>query len=325
MIRIGIYGYGNLGKGIEKAIEKNEDTSLFAVFTRRDVQTVKIQTPGALVLPADRAAEYKNEIDVMILCGGSKSDLPLQSPELARNFNIVDSFDTHKKIPEHLLCVDRAAREGEKTAIISAGWDPGMFSLMRLYSEAVLPQGVTATFWGKGVSQGHSDAIRRIEGVLDAKQYTVPKEEAVISVREKGIVPPTPREKHERICYVVLKEGADAERVRSEIITMPDYFADYDTEVHFISMEELVRVHSGIPHGGTVIRSGQTSDGVSHGIEYSLRLDSNPEFTSSVLVAFARAAYRMSKKGQYGCSTVFDIPPVMLSCKERDTLISELL
>ena len=285
MIRIGIYGYGNLGRGVEAAIKQNSDMELVAVFSRRNPQSVKINTEGVKVCHADEAASYKDKIDVMILCGGSATDLPVQTPAMAKLFNVIDSFDTHAKIPEHFGEVDKAAKESGKVAIISVGWDPGMFSLNRLYGEAILPEGSTYTFWGKGVSQGHSDAIRRIEGVLDARQYTIPVPESLNAVRS-GVNPElTTRQKHTRECFVVAEEGADLNRIENEIKTMPNYFADYDTTVHFISKDELMRDHSGIPHGGFVIRSGRTGDGNNHIIEYSLKLDSNPEFTSSVLVA----------------------------------------
>ncbi|MBQ5893352.1 MAG: diaminopimelate dehydrogenase, partial [Clostridia bacterium] len=306
-IRIGIFGYGNLGRGVECAIRQNPSMELVAVFTRRDPQTVK--TVGDVrVLPADMAPEMKDRIDVMILCGGSAKDLPVQTPELAKHFHVVDSFDTHARIPEHFANVDASAREGGRVAVISVGWDPGMFSLNRLYANAILPEGTDYTFWGKGVSQGHSDAIRRIEGVLDAKQYTIPVEEALRAVRAGENPTLTAREKHLRECFVVAKEGADKARIEREICEMPHYFADYDTTVHFISLEELKREHGGIPHGGTVIRSGRTgAEGENrHVVEYSLKLDSNPEFTASVLVAYARAAYRMSLEGQCGCKTVLD-------------------
>ncbi|MBQ1261788.1 MAG: diaminopimelate dehydrogenase [Clostridia bacterium] len=325
-IRIGIFGYGNLGRGVECAIRQNPDMELVAVFTRRDPQTVK--TVGDVrVLPADMAPEMKDRIDVMILCGGSAKDLPVQTPELAKHFHVVDSFDTHARIPEHFANVDASAREGGRVAVISVGWDPGMFSLNRLYANAILPEGTDYTFWGKGVSQGHSDAIRRIEGVLDAKQYTIPVEEALRAVRAGENPTLTAREKHLRECFVVAKEGADKARIEREICEMPHYFADYDTTVHFISLEELKREHGGIPHGGTVIRSGRTgAEGENrHVIEYSLKLDSNPEFTASVLVAYARAAYRMSLEGQCGCKTVLDIPPAYLSACDADELRRRLL
>ncbi len=321
-IRIGILGYGNLGKGVECAIKQNPDMELAAVFTRRDPQSVSILTEGVPVCRIANAAEWKDKIDVMILCGGSATDLPVQTPEFARMFNVVDSFDTHAKIPEHYANVDTAAKEGKKVGIISVGWDPGMFSLNRLYANAILPDGKDYTFWGKGVSQGHSDAIRRVEGVKDAKQYTIPVDAALEAVRNGENPELTTREKHTRECFVVLGEGADAKRVEEEIKTMPNYFSDYDTTVHFISEEELKRDHRGIPHGGFVLRSGKTGwDGEhSHLIEYSLKLDSNPEFTSSVLVAYARAAYRLSQEGVSGCKTVFDIAPAYLSEKSGEEL-----
>ncbi len=327
MIRIGIFGYGNLGRGIESAIRQNPDMELVAVFTRRDPAALKINTEGVEVASANNVADYKDKIDVMILCGGSATDLPVQTPELAKMFTVVDSFDTHAKIPEHFANVDAAAKEGGNIAMISVGWDPGMFSLNRLYAGAVLPEGKDYTFWGKGVSQGHSDAIRRIEGVLDAKQYTIPVEAALEAVRSASAPELTTREKHTRECFVVAEEGADLARIEKEIKKMPNYFADYDTTVHFISAEELKRDHSGIPHGGFVIRTGKTGFNKEHNhvIEYSLKLDSNPEFTSSVIVAFARAAYRLSTQGDCGCKTVFDIPPALLSIKSAEELRKELL
>ena len=326
-IRIGIYGYGNLGRGVENAIRQNPDMTLRAVFTRRDPASLRIQTPTAEVCRVDEAPRMTDEIDVMILCGGSATDLPAQTPDMARFFNVVDSFDTHAKIPTHFANVDAAAKDAGKVAVISVGWDPGLFSLNRMYAGAVLPDGKDYTFWGRGVSQGHSDAIRRIDGVLDAKQYTVPVEAALDAVRSGENPELSTREKHLRECYVVAKEGADLARIENEIKTMPNYFADYDTTVHFISKEELDRDHAGIPHGGMVIRCGKTGAdlGNSHIIEYSLKLDSNPEFTSSVLVAYARAAYRMSQEGMRGCKTVLDIPPAYLSPKSGETLRKELL
>ena len=325
MIRIGIYGYGNLGRGVECAISQNDDMELVAVFTRRSPESVKINTQGARVLHIDDALNMKDEIDVMVICGGSATDLPVQTPFLAKYFNVIDSFDTHAKIPEHFANVDKSAKENSHTAMISVGWDPGMFSLNRMYAGAILPNGKDYTFWGKGVSQGHSDAIRRIEGVADAKQYTIPVEAALDEVRS-GVGPTlTTRQKHTRECFVVAKEGADLERIENEIKTMPNYFADYDTTVHFISQEELNKNHSGIPHGGFVIRTGETSDGKKHVIEYSLKLDSNPEFTASVIVAYARATYRMACEGMYGCKSVFDVPPAYLSPKSGEELRKELL
>ncbi len=326
-IRIGILGYGNLGKGIECAIKQNPDMELAAVFTRRDPSGVTIQTDGVPVCSVAEAGDWKDKIDVMILCGGSATDLPQQTPEYARMFNVIDSFDTHAKIPEHYANVDAAAKEGNKIGIISVGWDPGMFSLNRLYANAILPDGKDYTFWGKGVSQGHSDAIRRVKGVKDAKQYTIPVDEALEAVRNGENPELTTRQKHTRECFVVLEEGADAAKVEEEIKTMPNYFSDYDTTVHFISEEELKREHSGIPHGGFVLRSGKTgwNGENSHLIEYSLKLDSNPEFTSSVLVAYARAAYRLSEEGQCGCRTVFDIAPAYLSEKSGEELRKTML
>lgn len=326
-IRIGISGYGNLGRGIECAIKQNPDMELTAVFTRRDPATVRILTEGVPVCRAEDAGEWKDKIDVMILCGGSATDLPKQTPEYAGMFNVIDSFDTHAKIPEHYANVDTAAKKAGKIGIISVGWDPGMFSLNRLYANVILPDGKDYTFWGKGVSQGHSDAVRRIEGVKDAKQYTIPVEAALEAVRNGENPDLTTRQKHTRECFVVLEEGADPMKVEEEIKTMPNYFSDYDTTVHFISEEELKRDHSGIPHGGFVLRSGKTgwNGENSHLIEYSLKLDSNPEFTSSVLVAYARAAYRLSQEGQCGCRTVFDIAPAYLSAKSGEELRKTML
>jgi len=326
-IKIGIFGYGNLAKGVELAVRKCPDMELAAVFTRRDPRGVKIKTEGVPVYHADDVLKYKDDIDVMVLCGGSATDLPTQTPEMAKHFNVIDSFDTHAKIPTHFDNVDKCAKESGKVAIISVGWDPGMFSLNRMYAGAVLPDGEDYTFWGKGVSQGHSDAIRRIDGVLDARQYTIPKEEALQAVRSGKAPELSTRDKHLRECFVVAEEGADLERIKNEIVTMPNYFADYDTIVNFISMEELKANHSGIAHGGFVIRSGKT--GVNgenkHIIEYSLKLDSNPEFTASVLVAYARAAYRLNKEGVKGCKTVFDIAPAYLSDKSAEELRAHLL
>ena len=325
MIRIGIFGYGNLGRGVEAAIKQNSDMELVAVFSRRDPAGVKINTEGVKVCHIDEAKNYADKIDVMILCGGSATDLPVQTPEMARMFNVIDSFDTHAKIPQHFANVDKEAKNSGKVAIISVGWDPGMFSLNRLYGAAILPEGKDYTFWGKGVSQGHSDAIRRIEGVLDAKQYTIPVPDALDAVRSGSNPDLTTRQKHTRECYVVAEDGADLARIENEIKTMPNYFADYDTTVHFISKEELVRDHSGIPHGGFVIRSGKTGSGNNHIIEYSLKLDSNPEFTSSVLVAYARAAARLNREGVSGCKSVLDIAPSYLSPKSGEDLRKELL
>ncbi|MBE7068056.1 MAG: diaminopimelate dehydrogenase [Clostridiales bacterium] len=323
-IRIGIYGYGNLGRGVELALTQNDDMQAVGVFTRRDPSTLKTLT-GIPVYTADEVKKYANDIDVMILCGGSATDLPTQTPALAEHFNVVDSFDTHAKIPQHLLAVDTVSKKSGKTAIISAGWDPGMFSLARLYGETVLPVGETYTFWGKGVSQGHSDAIRRIEGVADAKQYTIPVQSAMQAVREGKNPTLSTAEKHERECFVVAKEGADKARIEREIKTMPNYFADYNTTVHFISQEELNEKHGGLPHGGVVIRSGETGGAHKHVVEYSLKLDSNAEFTASVLVACARAVYRLNGQGVTGCKTILDIPPVYLSGKNREELIEKLL
>ncbi len=322
--RIAILGYGNLGKGVECAIKKNPDMELVAIFTRRNPNDLKINS-NAQVVSAEEIESWQNKIDVLIICGGSATDLPKQSPKYAKLFNVVDSFDTHAKIPEHFENVDKSALENNKTAIISVGWDPGMFSLNRLYANVILPDGKDYTFWGKGVSQGHSDAIRRIEGVKDAKQYTIPIEEALSEVRAGNNPELTTREKHKRECFVVLKEGANASKIEQEIKTMPNYFIDYDTTVHFISQEELNEKHSGIPHGGFVLRSGETSKNTKHLIEYSLKLDSNPEFTSSVLVAYARAAHKLNKEGQFGCKTVFDIAPAYLSAKTPDELRASML
>ena len=326
-IRIGIMGYGNLGRGIECAIRQNADMELAAVFTRRDPETVSVLTEGVAVCSVSEAEQWKDKVDVMILCGGSATDLPEQTPKYASMFNVVDSFDTHARIPEHFTNVDAAAKESGKVGIISVGCDPGMFSLNRLYANAILPDGKDYTFWGKGVSQGHSDAIRRVEGVRDAKQYTIPVEAALEAVRNGENPELSTRQKHTRECFVVLEEGADAAKVEEEIKTMPNYFSDYDTTVHFISQEELDKNHSGIPHGGFVLRSGKTGwEGEhSHLIEYSLKLDSNPEFTSSVLVAYARAAYRLYKEGQSGCKTVFDIAPAYLSSKSGEELRASML
>ena len=326
-IRIGIFGYGNLGRGVEAAIAHNPDMELCAVFTRRPPETVKLRTAGVPVMLADEAKNMTDKIDVMIICGGSATDLPVQTPAIASMFNCIDSFDTHAKIPEHFANVDAAAKESGKVALISCGWDPGMFSVMRAYSESILPDGSTYTFWGKGVSQGHSDAIRRIEGVLDAKQYTIPVDSALEAVRSGNAPELSTREKHTRECFVVAKEGADLERIEREIKTMPNYFADYDTTVHFISAEELKRDHSGIPHGGFVIRSGKSGleNENTHVMEFSLKLDSNPEYTSSVLVATARAVVRLNREGASGARSILDIPPSYLSPKSPDQLRRELL
>lgn len=326
-IRIGILGYGNLGRGVECAIKQNDDMELKAVFTRRSPDSVRILTDSAKVYHIDDILSKKEEIDVLIICGGSATDLPVQTPEYVKYFNVVDSFDTHARIPEHFARVDERAQESGKIGMISVGWDPGMFSLNRVYAGAVLSDGKDYTFWGKGVSQGHSDAIRRIEGVADAKQYTIPVEEALEQVRSGAQPELTTRQKHTRECFVVAKEGADLARIEKEIKEMPNYFADYDTTVHFISQEELDREHSGIPHGGFVIRTGRTgwNNENHHVIEYSLKLDSNPEFTSSVLVAYARAAYRMNQEGQKGCKTVFDVAPAYLCRESGEELRARML
>ncbi len=313
-IKIGILGYGNLGRGVECAVRQNDDMELTAVFTRRDPSTVSILTEGVNVYSVNDILSHREDVDVLIICGGSATDLPEMTPKYAKDFNVIDSFDTHARIPEHFANVDAAARSGNKVAMISVGWDPGMFSLNRAYANAILPCGKDYTFWGKGVSQGHSDAIRRIDGVADARQYTIPVEAAVEAVRNGSNPELSTREKHTRECFVVAKEGADKEKIEKEIVTMPNYFADYDTTVHFISQEELDRDHKGIPHGGMVIRSGVTgwNNETGHVIEYRLSLESNPEFTSSVLVAYARAAYRMNREGLSGCKTVFDVAPAYL-------------
>ena len=325
-IRIGILGYGNLGRGVELAIQHCPDMELKGVFTRRDPATLKTVT-GANVYSMEQAETMQDEIDVMILCGGSATDLPEQTPKFAARYNVVDSFDTHAKIPEHFAAVDAAAKAAGKTALISSGWDPGMFSLNRVLAQAILPQGDTYTFWGKGVSQGHSDAIRRLEGVKDARQYTIPVEAALEAVRSGEAPQLTTRQKHLRECFVVAEEGADLARIEHEIVTMPNYFADYDTTVHFISEEELKANHSGIPHGGFVIHSGKTgaNNENTHVIEYALKLDSNPEFTASVLVAYARAVYGMHQDGMTGCKTVFDVAPRYLTPMSDEELRKEML
>ena len=323
-MRIGIFGYGNLGRGVETAIEKNEDATLVGIFTRRDPATIKTRF-GAPVYHASRVKDFCDQIDVMILCGGSATDLITQTPELASLFNVVDSFDTHARIPEHFANVDKAAEAAGKVAVISCGWDPGMFSLLRVYSGAILPDGKDYTFWGKGVSQGHSDAIRRIEGVVDARQYTVPVEAALEAVRSGKNPELSTREKHTRECFVVAEEGADLARIEKEIKEMPNYFADYDTTVTFVTLDELRRDHAALPHGGFVIRSGETSDGNKQMIEYRLKLDSNPEFTGSVLVAVARAATRLAAKGEKGCKTIFDRPPAILSPESPESLRAHCL
>ncbi len=326
-MRIGILGYGNLGKGIECAVKQNTDTELVGVFTRRDPSSVKILTPGVPVYNVNEILAHKDEIDVLIICGGSATDLPTMTPEYAKYFNVIDSFDTHARIPEHFANVDKAAKESGHTALISAGWDPGMFSLNRLYANCILPEGNDYTFWGKGVSQGHSDAIRRIAGVKDARQYTIPVPEALASVRAGENPTLSTRQKHTRECFVVAEEGADLAKIENEIKTMPNYFADYDTTVHFISEEELKKNHSELAHGGFVFRTGVTgwNNEHKHVIEYSLKLDSNPEFTSSVIVAFARAINRLHKEGVNGCKTVFDIAPSYLSPMSGEEIRAHLL
>ena len=325
-MKIAIYGYGNLGKGVECAVKYHTDCELVGVFTRRAPETVKTVS-GVPVFSADKISEFKNKIDVLILCGGSATDLPEMTPALARDFNVVDSFDTHARIPEHFANVNKSALESNHTALISAGWDPGLFSILRAYSSAVLPNGKDYTFWGRGVSQGHSDAIRRIEGVLDARQYTVPVNEALAAVRSGNNPELTTREKHTRECYVVAEEGADLARIENEIKTMPNYFADYDTTVTFITADELKKDHSGLPHGGSVIRSGATgfAGENKHTVEFSLKLDSNPEFTASVLVAYARAVYKMYSRGAFGCKTVLDVCPADLSTLSSEELRAHLL
>ena len=326
-MKIGIYGYGNLGRGVENAIKQNPDMELVAVFTRRDPSSLKIATESAKVVNTNDVLSYKDKIDVMVICGGSATDLPEMTPFLAEHFNVIDSFDTHAKIPEHFARVNETASKGSKVAIISVGWDPGMFSLNRLYSNAILPEGADYTFWGKGVSQGHSDAIRRLDGVADARQYTVPVDEALEKVRAGENPVLTTRQKHTRECFVVVEDGADKASIEEQIKTMPNYFADYDTTVTFISEEEMKRDHAGIPHGGVVIRSGVTGANKEnkHIIEYKLTLDSNPEFTSSVLCCYARAAYKMNQRGETGCKTVFDVAPADLTAKSYAEIISTLL
>ena len=326
-MKIGILGYGNLGRGVECAVKENPDTELVAVFTRRDPSTVKIQTPNVPVVNVADVKDWVGKIDVMILCGGSATDLPTQTPEYAAMFNVIDSFDTHAKIPEHFAAVDKAAKASGHVAIISVGWDPGLFSLARAYANAILPDGNDYTFWGRGVSQGHSDAIRRVKGVKNAKQYTVPIDSALDAVRSGQNPELTTRQKHLRECYVVLEDGADAAEVEQAIKTMPNYFADYDTTVHFISEEELLTKHAGLAHGGFVIRSGKTGMSKEHNhiIEFNLKLDSNPEFTTAVLVAYARAAFRLNQEGNNGCKTVFDIAPAYLSAQSGEELRAHLL
>ena len=327
MLKIGIYGYGNLGRGVEAAVALNDDTELVGVFTRRDPATVKIRTAGVGVYHTDELEKFKDKIDVLIICGGSATDLPEMTPALAKHFNVIDSFDTHAKIPEHFENVDDAAKKGDNIALISCGWDPGLFSLARLYMNAVLPVGQDYTFWGRGVSQGHSDAIRRIKGVKDARQYTVPVASAVESVRNGEDPVLSTREKHTRECYVVAEEDADLAYIENEIKTMPNYFSDYDTAVHFISAEEMARDHAALPHGGSVIRSGKTGFDKenTHVCEFSLKLDSNPEFTGSVLVAYARAIKKMYDRGCRGCKTVFDVAPSDLSALSPDHLRKTML
>ncbi len=326
MIKIGLYGYGNIAKGVECAVKQNDDMEVTCVFTRRDPSGVKTIS-GAPVYKTDDILNHKDDVDVLIMCGGSATDLPEQTPAMAKYFNVVDSFDTHKKIPEHFANVDAAAKESGKIGIISVGWDPGMFSLNRLYGSCILKDGADYTFWGKGVSQGHSDAIRRVEGVIDARQYTIPVEEALDAVRSGSQPQLTTRQKHTRECFVVAQDGADLKRIENDIVTMKNYFDEYDTTVHFISQEELDRDHKGIPHGGFVIRTGKTGQNLEHNnvIEYSLKLDSNPEFTASVIAAYARAAYRLNKEGMSGCKTVFDIPPAYLSDKSGEELRKAML
>jgi len=326
-MKVAIYGYGNLGRGVESAIAANKDMELVAVFSRRDPASLTIATPTAKVAHASEIPAWKGKIDVMFLCGGSATDLPEMTPALAEHFNVVDSYDNHSSIPTHLAAVDAAARKGGNVALISCGWDPGLFSLNRLYAESILPSGESYTFWGRGVSQGHSDAIRRIDGVIDARQYTVPVEDAMDRVRRGEYPELSTREKHTRECYVVAEEGADLERIRREIVTMPAYFEPYDTTVHFITMEEMRRDHSALPHGGSVIRTGRTGLSGEHDqvIEYRLTLESNPEFTGSALVSFGRAVYRMSQRGDMGCKTVFDIAPADLSLLSREELAAKLL
>ena len=326
-IRIGIMGYGNLGRGIECAVKNNPDMELAAVFTRRDPANVKILTEGISVYRADEAKDHADEVDVLILCGGSATDLPVQTPEYAKYFTVVDSFDNHSKIPEHFANVDATAKANGNVAVISAGWDPGMFSLNRVYANAVLPNGKDYTFWGKGVSQGHSDAVRRVAGVKDCRQYTIPVDSALERIRGGETPDLITREKHTRECFVVAEEGADLARIEHEIVTMPAYFADYDTTVHFITEEEMKRDHSALPHGGFVIRSGKTGWNLEHNhvIEYSLKLDSNPEFTSSVIAACARAAYRMKQEGMSGCKTILDIPPAYLCAQSAEFLRAHML
>ena len=327
MIKIGIVGYGNLGRGVECALKQNPDMELKAVFTRRAPETLNILTPNVPVAPMDDILSWKDKLDVLILCGGSATDLPAQTPALAKHFHVIDSFDTHAKIPRHFAAVDAAAKEGGKLAVISVGWDPGLFSVNRLYAAAILPEGKDYTFWGRGVSQGHSDAVRRLPGVADCRQYTIPVPEALDRVRNGENPELTTREKHTRYCYVVAEEGADKAEIEKAIVTMPNYFADYDTTVEFITAEQMARDHSGLPHGGSVIRSGVTGwNGESRQtIEYKLTLDSNPQFTASVLVCLARAAFRMAARGEAGCRSIFDVAPADLSLMTREELLAKLL
>jgi len=324
-IKVGICGYGNLGRGVESGILQNPDIELAAVFTRRKpVESLKINS-NVPVIHIDNAAEWVDKIDVMILCGGSANDLPIQCPSLAKMFNTIDSFDTHAKIPEYFKSVDLSAKANNKVSIISIGWDPGLFSIARLYAESVLPEGGTHTFWGPGVSQGHSDAVRRVDGVADAIQYTIPVDEAVLKVKTGEKAEFTTREKHTRVCYVVAKDGADLSKIENEIVEMPHYFDEYNTTVNFISQDELKRDHGALPHGGIVIRAGKTGADSNQVIEFSLKLDSNPEFTASVLIAYARAAYRLASKNDFGAKTIFDIPPILLSRNDRDEVVKNLL
>lgn len=327
MIRIGILGYGNLGKGVECAVAKNKDMELVGVFTRRNPDSIKVMTDGVKVYHESEIENMKDQIDVLVLCGGSATDLPEQTPKYAALCNVVDSFDTHARIPEHFANVDKASKASGKTSVISCGWDPGMFSLNRLYANCILPDGKDYTFWGKGVSQGHSDAVRRIDGVKDCRQYTIPVETAMQSVRNGEQPEFTTRQKHLRECFVVAEDGADLARIEDEIKNMPNYFADYDTTVHFITEDEMIANHSGLPHGGSVIRTGVTgfSNEHTHVVEYNLKLDSNPEFTGSVIAAYARAVYRMNNEGQSGCKTVFDIAPAYLSELSGEQLRAHLL
>ncbi|MEE3334175.1 MAG: diaminopimelate dehydrogenase [Ruminococcus sp.] len=324
-IKIGILGYGNLGRGVEEAVKKNDDMVLTGVYTRRDPKDLKINTEGVAVRNCSELEGGRDDIDVLVICGGSATDLPNMTPKYAKLFNVVDSFDTHANIPSHFANVDKAAKDGGNIGIISGGWDPGMFSISRVYADSILPDGQAYTFWGKGVSQGHSDAIRRIKGVKDARQYTIPVEKALDAVRSGENPTLTTREKHTRECFVVAEDGADKAAIENEIKTMPNYFADYDTTVHFISEDEMKRDHSGLPHGGSVIYSGTTGQGNNHVVEYSLKLDSNPEFTGSVLIALARAAYKLNSEGVSGAKTVFDIAPAYLSAKSADDLRAHYL